>query len=216
MNESDNILLELSPEQKLRLLGALAQLSMSDRKLAQEEEDLFINFAGWLGVEQDTTRQILVERSNIERLRLTDLPRKVRAMVFVTGAVMVLVDGKFVKQERSDLAILASSLSIAPKSAVETIKQLRVRAKLEVHFAQAMRLCAPLADKQSEWQTSTRNIFHVLGVFLGVGIGAFAAPTILPGVFIGFFAGTFGGGFLVNVIADSESFDPNEYNFNDL
>jgi uncharacterized tellurite resistance protein B-like protein len=216
MNESDNILLELGQEHKLRLLGALAQLSMSDRKLAKEEEELFINFAGWLGVDQDTTQQILVARSDVERLRLNDLPRKVRAMVFVTGAVMVLVDGKFVEQERSDLAILASSLSIAPKSAVETIKQLRRRARLEVHFEQAMRLCSPLADKQSEWQTSTRNIFHVLGVFLGVGIGAFAAPTILPGVFIGFFAGTFGGGLLGNVIAGTESFDPNEYNFRDL
>jgi uncharacterized tellurite resistance protein B-like protein len=216
MSDSEELLQEMKESHKLKLLGAMAQLSLSDRKLTVQEKEIFGDFAEWMGVEKRQAIEILEEPSNIERLKLKGLPERVRVLTYITGGVMVLADGKFDRQEKRDLAILASSLGIAPESARETIVLLKRRADLRAQMQDAVERCLPVAKTESGWQTSTRNIIHVLGVFFGVGLGVLVAPSLLPGAFVGFLAGALGGGLVGKVVAGTEYFDPNEYNFNDL
>ena len=216
MTDSKDLLDGLKPEQKQRLLGALASLSWSDGRVVESEMQLFLDLASWMGVEEHEARLILDEPDDPERLRLDGLPKKVRAVVFVTGAMMVLVDQKFTPQERQDLAVLASFLDIAPASARETVHELKKRSKLREQIREAMSQAHPIAEKDSPEASKYRNLVGVLSIFFGVGVGAFTAPTIIPGVIAGMFVGALGGGILGKVVAGAEKFRPQDYDFEDL
>ncbi|MBN2496928.1 MAG: hypothetical protein JXR96_20220 [Deltaproteobacteria bacterium] len=216
MSESQDLLQSLSLDQKRRLLGALAELSWSDRVLMTVEKELFRDLSVWMGVDDSEGLQILKQAQDPARLRLDGLPRKVRAVVFVTGAMMVLVDGLFADAEKRDLAVLASSLGIAPDSAREVVQELRRRSNLREQIREAMSQCYSVAERPSQQAVTLRNVIGVLGAFFGVGVGAFTAPSIIPGVVAGVFAGALGGGILGRVVAGMQHHETDEYEFEDL
>ncbi len=209
-------LLGLLGDHKYKLLGALAELSWSDKVLTDEERGLFMDFAGHLGADPQRAREILEAEPDPERLVLAGVPRKVRALVFTTGVMMVLVDHKFVAAEKQYLAMLAANLGIVPDSAAQTIRDLKRKDDLRKHLREALEEAGPLADRESAEQSAKRTVSLVLGVFVGFGVGVFAWPAVIPGAIVGLAAGAVGGGLVGRILVDKERFDPTDYDFSDL
>ncbi len=216
MGKEEDLLRELGEDQKVGLLGALAELAFSDGRVDDSERALFLDFAQWLGVDQERAGTELERESDKERLRLADMPGKVRALVFTTGAMMVLVDGEFDEQEKKDLALLASSLGIAPDSARQAIRELSSDSGLREQLRESLQVAESVAESGAAERGAKRKVCLVLGMFVGFGVGVFAWPVVVPGAVVGLIAGAIGGGLLGRVAVENEQFEPGQYDFSDL
>jgi hypothetical protein len=216
MGEGWDFLLKMSVAQRRRLLEALAALAMSDRRVVSEEIALFKDFTEWLGVPPAEAAEVFRHGPTVAGLQVAKLPRQVRVLVFATGAIMVLVDGRFAAEEKRDLSLLASVLRIAPASALQTLRELRRRSRLGQEVTEALNLVYPTAAKPSPEQARVRSTINTLAIFLGAGVGMGLAPAVLPGAIVGLIAGAVGGGFLGNVVNARKKFKPEEYDFDSL